>query len=213
MTAPRQAVPIGTNQSPWKLGLPKGLTQSALCTNSAAPDPSVYAHIVPTAKSAVVAGTGAESQASAKPVERSHANGVYPVAIPELSNRLNLKFYVSDGDNETGAVYLFGLRRLSEGTICEWVGDYLCSATFQAGQKAVNTSSQMIPSKTTDGDSVRWADTITPADDSFDNSAEVFSDTAEGAAVLSIDSFGYEVVVVVLCISTAEGVGFIWNTI
>lgn len=205
--------PIGTNQSNWSPGIVPGSSIANLTTNSSAPAASAYSHIVPTAATPESSGLGAESQEPTLPVSPSLANGVFVIQVPELSNRLNLKFFLADANNETGNAYIFGLKRLGAGRLTEWVGDYLGDLAIAAGSKAIDLSSRLIPSVTADGDRVYWADTITPTDDSFNDSWEVFSDTAEGAAVASVDSFGYEWIVVVLKTNSCESLGFIWNTI
>lgn len=211
----RQGVPIGTNQSPWKMGLQAPAANAALhtilCTNAVAPAFGDYALIVPTAKSALSAGEGAASQGAAFPVATSLANGVFPFAVPELTNRANFKFFLANAADETMTAYIFALSRLIRGGKCEWVGDFLGSLVITAGAKAVNASSQILPSVTSNNDSVRWADTITPTDDSFNDSWEVFSDSADGAAVASVDHFGAEVIVPVLVTGTCESMGFVWR--
>lgn len=210
----RQGVPIGTNQAPWKRGLPKGISGAAMCTsNASAPAASAYALIVPTAIGATAAGQGAPSQADATPVATSLSGGVFCHKVGELTNRLNFKFFLSDANDETGMAYLFTLRRLIDGNVHEWVGNYEGSLALTAGTKVIDSGSLIVPSVMQDNEFVYWADTITPTDDSFNDSWEVWSDTANGAAVASVDSYGAEYFVMVLTRNggTCESLGFIWS--
>ena len=205
------ATPLGTNQNPWHLGLPRGTTVvGSMCSQTTkTPDATTYLHIV---------RNPVDRNTPVQPIDTYNLTTGAFLCRLDPANQFAIKFYGLDAALETGEAYVFGVRRMGGNSVevgkpMEWCGDLLAKLTFTIGATPVNPLSQNIPSRATDSDTVKWADVIAATTDKAYGGWTIYGDSAAGSAVAQCDAVGYEFYIVVLKNVTTEACGFMFTEV
>jgi len=167
-------------------------------------------HLLTTNGNALSA-LGAYSHMVNKPVP-DPTNGVYIFGPFDPTNAVELKFFGTDANNETGLARVWSIKEKTNpaiaGPVVEYIGTILLNLALTLGDASLNVNSKAIPGVTANYKAV---DTITLTNDYTRGGATVYGDGADAWPSLFFDRVGAPFLVVELSIasSTAAGLGVI----
>lgn len=154
---------------------------------------------------------GAYSHSVSRPVP-DPTNGIFVFGPFDPTNAVEMKFFGTDANNETGLARVWGLKEFTNAGIAgppiEYVGTILLNLGLTLGNADLNVNSKALPGVVS---GYKAVDTITLTNDYTRGGATVYGAGADAWPSLFFDRVGAPFLVVELSIaaSTAAGLGVI----